>query len=221
MSDRFKQQASALLDNHFGDSDVDAERPFDADLSALLDDQHAQATWSRYALVGHIMRGDAQVNQQLDISVAVSAQIQQQAPLTSATTNSNVLQPSANQGGAQARAASRWLKPAGSIAIAASVALVAVLSIQQPVLDDTQPAVETQVAPAIVTNPFGGRNPVSYNTVIEQQAPTEAELAQQRQLLQTYMIDHQRQIQLSLQANEQATDTTVEKTVEESPKQND
>lgn len=219
MSDRFKQQASALLDNHSGDSDVDAERPFDADLSAVLDDQHAQAAWSRYALVGHIMRGDAQVNQHIDISVRVAAQIQQEAQPTSKVAN-NVLQPSATQGGAQAKAASRWLKPAGSIAIAASVALVAVLSVQQPVLEDTQPTVETQVAPALITNPFGGRNPVSYNTVIEQPTPTEAEIAQQRQLLQTYMIDHQRQIQLSLQTNEQTTESTVE-TVEESPKQND
>jgi|GEM_PF-2121613 sigma-E factor negative regulatory protein RseA len=216
MSDRFKQQASALLDNHFRDSDVDAERPFDADLSALLDDQHAQAAWSRYALVGHIMRGDAQAHQQIDISVRVAEQIQQEAQ----PTNNKVVQPSATQGGAQARAASRWLKPAGSIAIAASVALVAVLSIQQPVLDDTQPAMETQVAPALITNPFGGRNPVSYNTVIEQPTPTEAEIAQQRQLLQTYMIDHQRQIQLSLQTNEQTTESTVE-TVKESPEQND
>ncbi|MBR9906511.1 MAG: hypothetical protein GYB30_00490 [Gammaproteobacteria bacterium] len=216
MSDRFKQQASALLDNHFRDSDVDAERPFDADLSALLDDQHAQAAWSRYALVGHIMRGDAQALQQIDISVRVAEQIQQEAQ----PTNNNLVQPSVTQGGAQARAASRWLKPAGSIAIAASVALVAVLSIQQPVLDDTQPAMETQVAPALITNPFGGRNPVSYNTVIEQPMPTEAEIAQQRQLLQTYMIDHQRQIQLSLQTNEQTTESTVE-TVKESPEQND
>lgn len=216
MSDRFKQQASALLDNHFRDSDVDAERPFDADLSALLDDQHAQAAWSRYALVGHIMRGDAQAHQHIDISVRVAEQIQQEAQ----PTNHNVVQPSATQGGAQARAASRWLKPAGSIAIAASVALVAVLSIQQPVLDDTQPAMETQVAPALITNPFGGRNPVSYNTVIEQSVPTEAEIAQQRQLLQTYMIDHQRQIQLSLQTNEQTTESTIE-TVKESPEQND
>lgn len=220
MSDRCKQQASALLDNHFRDSDVDAERPFDADLSALLDDQHAQAAWSRYALVGHIMRGDAQSHQHIDISVRVAAQIQHEAQPSQTTQTDNIVQPSVRQGGAQARAASRWLKPAGSIAIAASVALVAVLSVQQPVLDDTQPTIETQVQPAVVTNPFGGRNPVSYNTVIEQQAPTEAELAQQRQLLQTYMIDHQRQIQLSLQTNESATDEPLA-TTEESPKQND
>lgn len=226
MSDRFKQQASALLDNHFGDSDVDAERPFDADLSALLDDQHAQAAWSRYALVGHIMRGDAQVHQQIDISVQVAAKISQQPlPSTTGVAESwatNVVQPSVSQGGAQARAASRWLKPAGSIAIAASVALVAVLSVQQTVLNDVQaPMATEQVAPAIVTNPFGGRNPVSYNTVIEQQAPTEAEMAQQRQLLQTYMIDHQRQIQLSLQTNDPATNETIDETIKESPEQND
>lgn len=220
MSDRCKQQASALLDNHIRDSDVDAERPFDADLSALLDDQHAQAAWSRYALVGHIMRGDAQTHQHIDISLRVAAQIQHEVSSGQATQADNVVQPSARLGGAQVRAASRWLKPAGSIAIAASVALVAVLSVQQPVLDDTQPTLDSQVQPAVVTNPFGGRNPVSYNTVIEQAAPTEAELAQQRQLLQTYLIDHQRQIQLSLQTNELATDEPVA-TTEESPKQND
>src|SRR5690554_2397888 len=152
MSDRCKQQASALLDNHLRDSDVDAERPFDADISALLDDQHAQAAWSRYALVGSIMRGDAQVQYQLDISARVAAQIKQET--LAPDTRNKVVQPTIGKGGAQSVAAARWLKPAGSIAIAASVALVAVLSVQQPVLNDTQPLPEAQVSPALVTNPF-------------------------------------------------------------------
>ncbi|PHR64922.1 negative regulator of sigma E activity [Pseudidiomarina marina] len=204
MSDRRKQNASALLDNHFGDSGADAERPFNAELSALLDDEQARATWQRYALVGHVMRGDAQTNQQLDISARVAAQISQE---------SVIVKPSVQQGGAMARAASRWLKPAGSIAIAASVAVVAVLSVQQPVVE-TEQATPSVTSPALITNPFGGRNPVSYNTMVETQAPSEAEIAQQRQLLQSYMLDHQRQLQLSLQADkeqQQQESSTVEK----------
>jgi Negative regulator of sigma E activity len=203
MSDRCKQNASALLDNHFGDSGADAERPFNAELSALLDDEQARATWQRYALMGHVMRGDAQANQHIDISARVALQISQE---------SVVVQPSIQQGGAMARAASRWLKPAGSIAIAASVALVAVLSVQQPVVE-TEQATPSVTSPALITNPFGGRNPVSYNTVIESQAPSEAEVAQQRQLLHSYMLDHQRQLQLSLQADkeQQQESSTVEK----------
>lgn len=204
MSDRCKQNASALLDNHFSDSGADAERPFNAEISALLDDEQAQAVWQRYALVGHLMRGDAQTNQQIDISARVAAQLSQE---------SVVVKPSVQQGGAMARAANRWLKPAGSIAIAASVALVAVVSVQQPVVDVEQ-AAPSVTSPALITNPFGDRNPVSYNTVIEAQAPSEAEIAQQRQLLQSYMLDHQRQLQLSLQADkeqQQQESSTVEK----------
>lgn len=214
MSDRCKQHASALLDNHLGDSGAGAERPFDADLTALLDDKHAQAAWQRYALVGHIMRGDAQANQQIDISAQVAAQIAQEQNV--------VVQPSLTGGGAMSRAASRWLKPAGSIAIAASVALVAVLSVQQPVLVDEQQTTQSVTSPALITNPFGGRNPVSYNTVIEQQqAPSEAEVAQQRQLLYSYMLDHQRQLQLSLQEDKEEQQQIESSTVEKLPEQND
>lgn len=214
MSDRCKQQASALLDDHFGDAGTDAERPFEADLSALLDDQQAQFAWQRYALVGQIMRGDAQTQQRVDISAQVALAIAKEP--------TNLVQPKLSQGGAQARAAARWLKPAGSIAIAASVALVAVLSIQQPILDDPQLPADNQVTPAVVTNPFGGRNPVSYNTVVEQQAPSAAEVAQQRQLLQSYLLDHQRQVQLSQQNQQQPERTqAVDQQHDPIPDQND
>ncbi|SDB06260.1 sigma-E factor negative regulatory protein RseA [Pseudidiomarina indica] len=194
MSDCLKQNASALLDSHFEDTDADAGQPFNADLSALLDDEQARAVWQRYALVGQIMRREVSAAQSLDISAQVAAQIAQEPQVTA-----QVVTPLMQSGGALTRAASRWLKPAGSIAIAASVAIVAVLSVQQPGLEvmPNTPAVTT---PTLVTNPFGGRNPVSFNTVMEAPAPTQAEIAQQRQLLQSYLLDHQRQLQLSLQA---------------------
>lgn len=213
MSDRCKQHASALLDNHFADTGVDAEGPFDAELEALLDDEHARIAWQRYALVGHIMRGDASPHQHLDISASVAAQISQE---------NVIVKPSVQSGGALSRAANRWLKPAGSIAIAASVAWIAVVSVQQPVGIDQQPMNESVTSPALITNPFGGRNPVSYNTVIEeQQAPSAAEVAQQRQLLYSYMLDHQRQLQLSLQADKEEQQQSERTTTDTAPDQND
>lgn len=204
MSDCLKQNASALLDSHFEDTDADEVHPFNADLSALLDDEQARAVWYRYALVGQVMRQEVTGTQPIDISAQVAARIAQEPQAAN-----SVVMPSVQAGGALTRAAARWLKPAGSIAIAASVAVVAVLSVQQPGLE-TLPDNPAATTPTIVTNPFGGRNPVSYNTVVETAAPTEAEIAQQRQLLQSYLLDHQRQLQLSLQAEMEQQDNAAE-----------
>lgn len=204
MSDCLKQNVSALLDSHFEDTDADAGQPYNADLSALLDDEQARAVWQRYALAGQIMRREVSSAQPLDISAQVAAQIAQE-PKVSA----QVVTPSVQSGGALTRAATRWLKPAGSIAIAASVAVVAVLSVQQPGIE-VMPTTPAATSPTLVTNPFGGRNPVSYNTVMEAPAPTQAEIAQQRQLLQSYLLDHQRQLQLSLQAEMEQQEHAIE-----------
>lgn len=210
MSEHCKQHASALFDNHFGDDGAEAESSFQAELSVVLNDDNARLAWQRYALVGHILREEAPSSQQLDISAAVAAKISQENVL---------IQPSAKRSGALSRAASRWFKPAGSIAIAASVALVAVLSVQQPVAVDGATGADESMNPAVVTNPFGGRNPVSYNTLVEQQAPSAAEVEVQQQLLMSYMNDHQQQLQLSMQANKQQLEAT--ENTEKSTEQND
>lgn len=187
MSDHRLENTSALLDNEVADA-----QQLQQQLDVLLTDPQAQQSWHRYAMIGHIMRGDAQVNQHLDISAAVQTQLATEAPFTA----TNVVRP---QFGKQTiTAAERWWKPVGGIAIAASVALVAVLSVQQPVVPDGS-NLETSNSPVFVTNPLGDRNPVSFNTVVLDNNPSEAEVAQQRALLQSYMLDHQQQLQLSLQ----------------------
>src|SRR5690554_1348693 len=113
MSDRLKQNASALLDSHFEDTDADEVHPFNADLSALLDDEQARAVWYRYALVGQVMRHEVTGTQPIDISAQVAARIAQEPQAAN-----SVVMPSVQAGGALTRAAARWLKPAGSIAIA-------------------------------------------------------------------------------------------------------
>ncbi|CAI8165198.1 MAG: Anti-sigma-E factor RseA [Pseudidiomarina mangrovi] len=187
MSDHRLESTSALLDNDVADA-----QQLQQQLDVLLTDPQAQQSWQRYALIGHIMRGDAQSSHRIDISLAIQAQLANEA----APTQSNVVRGQFGQ--TLAKASERWWKPLGGIAIAASVALVAVLSVQQPLAPDAGVA-EASSSPAFVTNPFGDRNPVSFNTVVMDNNPSEAEVAQQRALLQSYMLDHQQQLQLSLQ----------------------
>ncbi len=194
MSDRRLEKTSALLDNQAAD-----QQQLASELEALLADEEACQSWQRYALIGQVMRGEAELNQPLDISAQVRNRLASEPAVSGNVVKPKFGQrgdrPAASAGGTLVNAASRWLKPAGSIAIAASVAVVAVLSVQQPFVDQGNEGVE----PALVTTPFGGRNPVSYNTVVEDNNPSQAELAQQRKLLQAYMRDHQQQLQLSLQ----------------------
>ncbi|RUO50941.1 sigma-E factor negative regulatory protein [Pseudidiomarina aquimaris] len=204
MTDRSYEQLSALLD----DAVLDA-REREQHLDSLLSDTEAQQAWGRYALMGRIMKNDATTSTPIDISASVAAQIAQEPQ------PSNVVQGRFGKGREMVQ---RWLRPAGSVAIAASVALVAVLTVQQ-----TQPVMpEESVEPAFVTNPLGGRSPVSYNTVLQSNEPTQAEIAQQRRLLQFYLLDHNSQRQLSLQAQQlneqaqqQATDSETEATQEQ------
>lgn len=187
MTDRSYEQLSALLD----DAVLDA-REREQHLDSLLSDTEAQHAWGRYALIGRIMKNEATSATPLDISAAVATQIAQEPQ------PSNVVQGRFGKG---RQALQRLLKPAGSVAIAASVALVAVLTVQQsqPVMPEES---NETMEPAFVTNPFGGRSPVSYNTVVESNEPTQAEVAQQRRLLQFYLLDHNSQRQLSLQAQQ-------------------
>ncbi len=187
MSDHRLENTSALLDNDVADA-----QQLQQQLDVLLTDPQAQQSWQRYAMIGHIMRGDAQPSHRVDISLAIQAQLAQEAPHTAA----NVVRP--QFGKTAASGSERWWKPIGGMAIAASVALVAVLSVQQPVAPDGG-NVEASSSPVFVTNPLGNRNPVSFNTVVLDNNPSEAEVAQQRALLQSYMLDHQQQLQLSLQ----------------------
>lgn len=204
MTDRSYEQLSALLD----DAVLDA-REREQHLDSLLSDTEAQQAWGRYALMGRIMKNDATTSTPIDISASVAAQIAQEPQ------PSNVVQGRFGKGREMVQ---RWLRPAGSVAIAASVALVAVLTVQQ-----SQPVMpEESVEPAFVTNPLGGRSPVSYNTVLQSNEPTQAEIAQQRRLLQFYLLDHNSQRQLSLQAQQlneqaqqQATDSETETTQEQ------
>lgn len=208
MQETTQSRTSAWLDN-------EADVELDSSLTMLLRDRDEQARLQRYALYGSIMRQDLPLGQPLDISQRVAAAIAQEQALTP----TNVVAPNLNSGGARSKAALRWLKPVASVAVAASVAVVAVLSVQTWQVGPMG-TTEAGMEPALITNPLGGRNPVSFNVaegaaqgansqaglrmgVPMQEAPAvsqQEEMMWQRRQLQSYLIDHQQQLQLRQQA---------------------
>lgn len=220
MSFTKQQLTSAWLDNE-ASSLHEAETETSAAGAAVNPDSLSEvltaeqrALWQRYALVGSVLRGDAEVGQPLDISAQVAARVAAEgaADTTVDTTESSVVDISVAAGGARTKAAMRWLKPAASAAVAASVAIVAVLSVQQ--WNQPMPGSESSgqsMEPALITNPLGGRNPVSYNSVGSPGAnkavatPGSDAQQQQRRQLQSYLIDHQQQLQLRQQAEPETT----------------
>lgn len=198
MSERSLENTSALFDAH----PTDAHDSMEQAVAALLEDQKACQAWHRYALIGQVMRGEDAVTTQFDISAQVLAKISQPESSVVVEGKRSLKQRFADLG-------ERWLRPAASVGIAASVAMFAVVAVQQP----ADPAVDSYSQPAFVTQPYGANlTPVSLNTVVQEQSPSAAEVAKQRQLLQAYMLDHQRQLQLSMQEQQQNDQ-------EEAPKQ--
>jgi len=141
MNDEIREQISALADDELSA----AERPLL--LGRLQRDPGLRACLGRYELIGEVMRGAGEVAT-LGVAEAVQKALTAEAPLSIPGTGARAL----------------WVKPAAGVAVAASVALVAVLSVnglrksgpepQAPVIASTQPAVGGAVVARV--NDSGG-----------------------------------------------------------------
>ncbi len=112
MTDQLHQQLSAFIDNEL------TEEECSLFVRRLSKDDQLRASVSRYALIGDAMRGEllaADVHVSENIRAAIEIDAQEQA--RTGTTGS--------------AAWSRWLRPVSGLAVAATVAAVAVLSLQQ------------------------------------------------------------------------------------------
>lgn len=109
MSDEIREQLSALVDDELSE----AERPLL--LGRLQRDPELRACLGRYHLIGEVMRGGNGATATLGIAARVQRRLADDAPLR---------QPAA----AHARRVG-WLRPLGAVAVAASLAMVAVLSV--------------------------------------------------------------------------------------------
>lgn len=136
MSDDKLEAYSALLD---GESELAEHKPL---LDGLADDEAARARLARYRMIGDGLRGESPRPDALDIADRVRAQLQRE-PV--------VLAPRARRA---APRIPRWWQPAAGLAIAASVALLAVGLVPHLVSDapDQSPA-SVQVVGMPVASP--------------------------------------------------------------------
>lgn len=113
MTDQLNEQVSAFVDNELPDGECELF------VRRLCKDEQMQFAVTRFALIGDAMRGEllaADVHVSRHISAAIAAGAGEQETGT--------------PGAARTPAWSRWLRPVSGLAVAATVAAVAVLSLQ-------------------------------------------------------------------------------------------
>ncbi|MDP8983980.1 MAG: sigma-E factor negative regulatory protein [Pseudomonadota bacterium] len=123
MSEQIREQVSAFLDGELPGSETELL------LKRLMRDADLRESFGRYALVGECLRGAAPTHLSQGFAVRINRAIDGEPPAASP-------QP------ARARSA-RWWRPFASVAVAAGVAAVAVVALQQravaPTLHAAQP----------------------------------------------------------------------------------
>lgn len=140
MTDPVKEQLSACLDGELPESELDLL------LRQVGRDQPLRNVMGRYALIGETLRSQGAVAAPTGFVMKVSAAIAAEPTLVQERPAPRTISVTA-----------RWLKPAAGFAIAAGVAAVAILTLQQPdeaptnyVADTAQVAPETAGASYIV-----------------------------------------------------------------------
>jgi sigma-E factor negative regulatory protein RseA len=145
MNDEIREQLSALADDELSD----AERPLL--LGRLQRDTQLRACLGRYHLIGEVMRGGDVPAASLGVADRVQRELAGDAPMHAMARGGVRLAP--------------WLKPAAGLAVAASVALVAVLAVTSlrtdtgtvpvPSLASSQPLNPGGTSVARVSGPAG------------------------------------------------------------------
>jgi len=169
------EQLSSLIDNENIDS---------KSLDDLINDKQQQAVFSRYQLIGDVMRNENALN--IDISEQVMEEISKQpvlATVTPITANEPIQTKAENN-------VISFVKRFGQYAIAASVAGVVVMTS----FITSQPSVENSGIEVLNTVPFGGgAAPVSLQT---SQKQSKQALQDRHERLEALLKDHQLQLQV-------------------------
>lgn len=163
----------------------------DSELDLLLQQPELQQKLERYQLAAAVFRRENTVALPADFSADIAALLQDEPTYQLTQSRSLVQKVSA---GIRYAANGSWLKPVAQGAVAASVALFAVLGVQQY----QQPAGQDLMLPSPVlqTNPIGGfATPVSLSS-----STADSRFAEQEQQA---MQEQQRRLQALLQAHRQ------------------
>lgn len=165
---------------------VDDYQLSDDELSNALNDEQMSETWSRYHLIGDVLRDDTPAEINIDLSMNIASAI---------AAEPTILAPKKTTLTQQFKGTvTKLIKPFGQVAIAASAATLMIIGVQQNVADNEQitPNQVVQTTPVL-----GTAAPVSYQV---EQAPSKASqrdayIAQQRRF-QALLADHNQQLKL-------------------------
>ena len=156
MSEQIREQVSAFLDGELPDTETDLL------LKRLTRDGELRESFGRYALIGEALRGSG--SQILTrgfasrVNLAIDGEPAQAPPQ------------------AQPASVSRWWRPLAGVTVAAGVAAVAIVALQQraisPRLNDTSPVVAQNVASQNVAAPL--RAAAANSTPVQGGGPHEA-----------------------------------------------
>ncbi len=171
------ENISALLDNQLDEQELQS---FMQDLKRdLVADGE---TVQRYQMIGEVMRGEMDETAFMDISAAVHRAVEQEPPLA----ETPLAAPKAK---APVLNLSAWLKPLSGLAIAASVAMITVVSLQtvknESAQDMAQPV--AQLAPSAAITPVNQQ--FAQHVRVASTAPLKP-TAEQNEQLNEYLINH-------------------------------
>lgn len=145
MTEAIREQISALLD---GES---FEREVGSTMEQLHQDDALRETWGRYHLIGDVIRGESLAQTRPSIADRVREQVELEPA---------ILAPAARPGQAS------WARPLAGMALAASVAVMAIFS--APYLFDAKPYASSPLAakPQLPVSHFASvSQPVTYRVV--------------------------------------------------------
>ncbi|NKF50946.1 anti-sigma factor [Shewanella sp. WXL01] len=173
---------------------VDGEADEQA-IAALASDPDTHEQWQRYHMIGDAMRGELPEKIDLDLTANIFAAIEQE-PTIVAPQASAPEQPSVEQVAAKPSNVVSLFKQFGQYAIAASVALVAIIGVQ----NYQTPADAESPLPVLNTRPLvGSVSPVSLQTGPVQSAAEQQNenMMEQRRRVNAYIQDHMLQQRLN------------------------
>jgi negative regulator of sigma E activity len=165
MSDQIREQVSAFLDGELPSSETELL------LKRLTRDVELRESFGRYALIGETLRGSSRVSLSRGFALRVNRAIDGE-PATMTPPPARV-------------ASARWWMPVAGAAVAASVAAVAVVALQERALSPS--ATRPVVAQVVAQSMAGPKEALSYTTPV---APTVQTAVRPGTRLTSYVFAH-------------------------------
>ncbi|WP_412513955.1 sigma-E factor negative regulatory protein [Shewanella indica] len=167
-------------------------------LAELAGDTASHDKWRNYHLIGDAMRGELPSAIPLDLSASIAAAIDKEPAIVAPVTSTQV--PEDVEPQRQLASGGRVIpmfKQFGQYAIAATVAMVAIVGVQNY---NQTPESQDPASPVLITRPLvGSASPVSLQTgpVQQPQGYTNEQLIEQRRRINSYIQDHMLQQRLN------------------------